>query len=1048
MRIIFALSSVVLIADPGFSQQVFINEIHYDNAGGDVGEFVEIAGPANTNLGQYELVFYNGANTRAYKSLALGGTIPNEEASGFGALAFTVGGIQNGAPDGIALLKGSDVVQFLSYEGGFVAGDDMAMGAVSSDIGVKESSSTAIGTSLQLGGSGSGYSDFLWQSPQEESMGRINAGQVFLGSGDPMINMVVDPERFFEDDGENAATLTLTLSPAPAEAVQITLSTDQDVAQVAYPKQLTVTPSGVITFPLGALTDGVADGTRIVRLSANDATGVYQSSTTELTIFDADSPAGRGVAIRIAAYNIKNGAGPRGSAQYQAVLAVLRRVDADVIAFSEADPDGNFANLRLLLEDLGMPTAPGYFTTSGDAFAGTAYDSGDFGSGQALAVASIWPITSTTQIGRANPGRREMTRFPLFVEVDVPDVEMDPVFVGLHLKAGNTDADNFRRSVEAFRIREFLEGNGLSGASGNVFILGDLNEDFEDPLPVSYFTGIDSAIHVFGDGSTLPASYLLGDDLAPPNGRILAYRDFPAPAFEPVAVRIVDSRQLDGARRTYNVLGDARIDYILVSDFTATNALVQTEVYNSLLDYSHDGLPKVGGLPGGADSFIASDHHLVFGDFVLEQAPQIFVAVEPTEMDESSMGALMGSVEILPVPLQDIQVTLITDRSRLDLPRQLTVPAGGGPVNFPIAIIDPGLIAPDRSLRITGEVSGYAPGHGFVSLTGRQASGQVLISQYVEPPSGGSPKAIELVNNSGEVINFWKTPLEIFWVPNGGNETRKILVISSGILDPGEVFVIGGEKTAAYLANEGFLGQVVEDLDDLADGYVFYDSEGRILCIKKILFFNGDDALVVKLGSTLADTFGVPGEDPGSQWSGAGVSSANQNIALRDDVATGSIGFEDPSERFFKVSHGDDLSGFGIAPVLMDPYISWAESFGLTGVASAPSEDPEEDGFSNLLEYALGGSPLVFNAQADLHPVMVSLPGQEYPAIEFPRLLETGRLRYSLEQSGDLVHWAPAQAVLHGRVAGNNGNTERVIFRLVDPVLDGPVFVRLRVSLP
>lgn len=33
-----------------FSQSVFINEIHYDNAGTDVGESVEIAAPAGTNL--------------------------------------------------------------------------------------------------------------------------------------------------------------------------------------------------------------------------------------------------------------------------------------------------------------------------------------------------------------------------------------------------------------------------------------------------------------------------------------------------------------------------------------------------------------------------------------------------------------------------------------------------------------------------------------------------------------------------------------------------------------------------------------------------------------------------------------------------------------------------------------------------------------------------------------------------------------------------------------------------------------------------------------
>ncbi|MCP4849150.1 MAG: hypothetical protein GY899_14505 [Verrucomicrobiaceae bacterium] len=1047
MRVILVLVSVSLITQ-GFSQQVFINEIHYDNVGGDAGEFVEIAGPANTNLGQYELVFYNGANSRAYKSLALGGILPNEAATGYGALAFLVSGIQNGAPDGIALIKGSDVVQFLSYEGDLTAGDDIAIGIMSSDIGVKETSATAIGKSLQLRGSGSDYSDFLWESPQEESMGMINEGQIFLGSGDPVINMTVVPDRFFEGDGDSAATVTLTLRPAPDEETTLRLSTDQDVEQIIYPEELMVNSSGIVEFPVGGIVDGISDGIRTVRLTATDPNGIYQSFSTELTVFDIDPPVGRGVAIRVASYNLQYGAGAKGSDQYEAALAVLRRVDADVIVFSEADPDGDFANLRLLLEDLGMPTNQGHFTTSGDVFTDIAYDSGDFGSGQALAVASLWPITSTTQIGRGKPEMREMTRFPLFVEVDVPGVAADPAFVALHLKAGNTDADNFRRSVEAFRVREFLEENGLSGSSGNVFILGDINEDFEDPLPASYFTGIDSAFHVFDDASTLPASYLLGDDLAPPNGRTLQYRGFPAPAFEPVAVRIIDSRQLDGARRTYNVIGDARIDYILVSDFTASNALVQTEVYNSLLDYSHEGLPKSGGLPGGADSFIASDHHLVFGDFALESSPQVIVAVSPAAIDERSVEPLMGSVEILPAPLEDIAVTLIADRSRLNLPGQLTVPAGGGAVNFPVSLIDPDRLAPDRSLRITGEVPGHASGHGFVSLTGEQASGQVLISQYVEPPSGGSPKAIELVNNSGGVIDFWKTPLEILWVPNGGNERLGILVISSGTLDPGAVLVIGDATTADYLAGEGIIDGAGEDFSELADGYIFYDSDGKVIFIKKMLFFNGDDALVVRLGATLADTFGVPGEDPGSQWSGAGISSANQNIALRDDVATGSSGFEDPSARFFRVGEGNDLSGFGVVPALMDPYTSWARSFGLTGVAAAPSEDPDDDGSSNLLEYALEGDPLKSNAQVDLRPLMISFAGDHYPAIDFPRLPERSRLEYSLEQSGDLIQWMPASAVLHDRVTDNDGNAERVIFRLSDPSVMEPVFIRLRVRLP
>src|SRR5687768_8667852 len=59
---------------------VFINEIHYDNTGTDAGEFVEVAGPAGTDLTGYSIVLYNGASPfGSYDTDALSGTIPNQQ---------------------------------------------------------------------------------------------------------------------------------------------------------------------------------------------------------------------------------------------------------------------------------------------------------------------------------------------------------------------------------------------------------------------------------------------------------------------------------------------------------------------------------------------------------------------------------------------------------------------------------------------------------------------------------------------------------------------------------------------------------------------------------------------------------------------------------------------------------------------------------------------------------------------------------------------------------------------------------------------------------
>lgn len=156
----------------------FINELHYDNGGTDVGEGVEIAGLAGTVLDGWSLLLYNGNTGGIYQSIMLAGTIV-DQAAGFGVLFFDTGALQNGAPDGMALVDGNDVVrQFLSYEGSFLALEGAAIGLLSSDIGVSESSDTLAGWSLQLTGNGSRYDDFSWVAGKS-SYGAVNAGQGF-----------------------------------------------------------------------------------------------------------------------------------------------------------------------------------------------------------------------------------------------------------------------------------------------------------------------------------------------------------------------------------------------------------------------------------------------------------------------------------------------------------------------------------------------------------------------------------------------------------------------------------------------------------------------------------------------------------------------------------------------------------------------------------------------------------------------------------------------------------------------------------------------------
>jgi hypothetical protein len=170
---------VSLVWQTAFATPIFINEFHYDNTGADTGEFVEIAGPAGTDVSAWSLVLYNGANGLRYDSINLIGVIPNQQSS-FGTLVFFRAGIQNGSPDGLALVDDSNaVVQFLSYEGSFTASDGPATGLVSVDIGVSEPTSTPFGFSLQLMGAGVESGDFAWTGPAAQTPGGVNPGQVF-----------------------------------------------------------------------------------------------------------------------------------------------------------------------------------------------------------------------------------------------------------------------------------------------------------------------------------------------------------------------------------------------------------------------------------------------------------------------------------------------------------------------------------------------------------------------------------------------------------------------------------------------------------------------------------------------------------------------------------------------------------------------------------------------------------------------------------------------------------------------------------------------------
>ena len=158
-----------LVIAPPVVPSIRISEIHYDNTGTDVGEAIEISGPAGASVNGWKIYLYNGNGGAVYTPTnTLSGTIPATCGSrGVVVSTYAVNGIQNGNPDGVALVDSAgNVVEAFSYGGSFTAVGGPAGGMVLRDIGVNEPG--AAGTSLRRNSAGT------WFAPATSSFGACN----------------------------------------------------------------------------------------------------------------------------------------------------------------------------------------------------------------------------------------------------------------------------------------------------------------------------------------------------------------------------------------------------------------------------------------------------------------------------------------------------------------------------------------------------------------------------------------------------------------------------------------------------------------------------------------------------------------------------------------------------------------------------------------------------------------------------------------------------------------------------------------------------------
>ena len=346
-----ALLILLLLPFLGSSQSPWINEIHYDNSGADVNEGVEIAGPAGLNLACFDIIAYNGSGGSSYNTLTLSGTIP-DEGCGYGAIWFLISGLQNGAPDGIALHNTctNTLIEFLNYEGTtFTATNGAANGVTSTNIGVTETTSTPIGQSLQLTGSGTTSAAFAWSAPSASSPGLLNSGQTISPcgasntittgavSGGPF---TVDCTNAITDAGSVAFTSSGTFNGANIYSVQLSDASGSFASPIVIGTVNSVANAGSINFTIPSGTD--AGTGYLIRIVSDDPALTGSTSATAITIVQSNPcvPAvGTGVIIN------EWSNGPSGNKEYyEFVVAGECGTLVDIRGYILDDNNGTFTN--------------------------------------------------------------------------------------------------------------------------------------------------------------------------------------------------------------------------------------------------------------------------------------------------------------------------------------------------------------------------------------------------------------------------------------------------------------------------------------------------------------------------------------------------------------------------------------------------------------------------------------------------------------------------------------------------------------------------------
>ena len=166
---------------------------------------------------------------------------------------------------------------------------------------------------------------------------------------------------------------------------------------------------------------------------------------------------------------------------------------------------------------------------------------------------------------------------------------------------------------------------------------------------------------------------------------------------------------------------------------------------------------------------------------------------------------------------------------------------------------------------------------------GTSTMADLFFSEYIEGTSNN--KALEIYNPTTATVNLSSYAVKLY---SNGTTTVGNLYTLTGTLSPGGVVVLVNAAAAAAFQTPGSFTTTVT-------------------------FFNGDDALTLEKSGVVIDRIGQQGNDPGTEWASAGVSTLDRTLRRKPSIKTGDLNATaafDPSLQW-DVLPVDTSSGLG-----------------------------------------------------------------------------------------------------------------------------------------